>query len=149
MHSKNMTLEQRLENFQNRRNPDELLNIITRKPDIDWRHPECEGPVLSYTLVSELEPSSASLANQFWGNTSPLTFSNGYLTKIEVKHCNSVKRLDSLNKGVFGHSFCYLLDPKQGTLFLDKTDKLYLHLGEEQSVDFQFNEINAQKSILN
>jgi hypothetical protein len=144
MKSKKKTLEQRLENFQNRRNPDELLKIITRKPDKDWRHPECEGPVLSYTLVSELEPSSASLVNQFWGNTSPLTFSNGYLTKIEVKHCNSVKRLDSLNKGVFGHGFCYLLDPKQGTLFLDKTDKLFLHLGEEQSVDFHFNEINAQ-----
>jgi len=138
MGTKNKARNKRPENFQNKRNPDELLKIRTCQPNKDWQSPHFKGPILSYTLVSELDPSVAMQANRFWGDTSTLTFENGYSTKIEIKHCDAVKRLDSLNKGIFGQEFCYILDPEQGTLFLDKKDKLYLHLGKEQSLGFQF-----------
>src|SRR6266487_6241769 len=144
MNTQNKTLEQQLKDLKDRRDPDKLLKFITRQPAKKWTPPDFKGPILSYTLASELDPLLAHQANRFWVQTSPLTFSNGYSTKIEIKHCEEIKRLDSLNKGIFGHDFCYILDPKQGTLLLDKANMLYLHLDEEQKLDFQFKRIRAE-----
>lgn len=145
MKQKKESLQTYLTHAQQPQNPDDRTKFKTQKPERGWQAPDYKEPMLTYTLVSELNPAFTALAARFLGRSSPLiTFEHGTLTRINVTQVGDLRRLEALGGGVFGQGFCYLVDPEQGMLYLDTKDRLYLHLGKESSLEKQFKGMQLQ-----
>lgn len=113
---------------------EETLAKIRRRPSAKWTcNTDSKSPsMLSYELYNRIHSGYENRVIRSLDSSPLLDFNQIGSTRLKIHHLGDSVRIACDEENLFGKDVVYIRDEHAGLLFLDKTDKTFLHLENDQ-----------------
>ena len=130
-------LSEHLKAIQNQKatrlTPDKTLQRIYNKPKSSWGcNKNTPKKMLRYQLFNRIHKQYLSTVKSALDDSPFLNFDQLQRNEITVHHISGSTRVECEGQSLFGNNVVFIENDSEGVLYIDKTDKTYLHMDSDQ-----------------